>query len=144
MDIASAIWAGVVATAVMTALIYAGPMMGMPKMDMIGMLGKMFTPNATAAKPLGTLLHFMMGALFAILYTWLWSLGLGSATWGWGIVYGLVHGYGRGRRDADHDSHAPAPTRNSDGCESDHGNTNGARRLGADRGARIPHLIAGG
>jgi hypothetical protein len=92
MDVVSAIWAGLIGTAVMTALIYAGPIMGMPKMDMIGMLGKMFTGNASVAYPLGTVIHFMMGALFAILYAWLWSLGWGDATWGWGIVYGLVHG----------------------------------------------------
>jgi uncharacterized membrane protein YagU involved in acid resistance len=92
MDISSAIWAGLIGTAVMTVLIYAGPTMGMPKMDMIGMLGKMFTGNGSIAYPLGTIIHFMMGALFAIVYAWLWSLGLGSASWGWGIVYGLVHG----------------------------------------------------
>jgi uncharacterized membrane protein YagU involved in acid resistance len=76
----------------MTALIYMGPMMGMPKMDMIGMLGKMFTGNTGVAYTLGTILHFMMGAIFAIIYAWLWSLGLGSSAWGWGIVYGVVHG----------------------------------------------------
>jgi hypothetical protein len=92
MDLTSAIWAGLVATAVMTALIYAGPMMGMPRMDMIGMLGKMFTATPSVAYPLGTVIHFMMGALFAIVYAWLWSLGLGSPSWGWGLIYGLVHG----------------------------------------------------
>jgi uncharacterized membrane protein YagU involved in acid resistance len=92
MDVTSAIWAGLVATAVMTALIYAGPLMGMPRMDMIGMLGKMFTAAPSVAYPLGTVIHFMMGALFAIVYAWLWSLGLGSPTWGWGLIYGLVHG----------------------------------------------------
>ncbi|MEX2541432.1 MAG: hypothetical protein WD314_06470 [Trueperaceae bacterium] len=92
MDVSSAILAGLIGTAVMTALMYAGPAMGMPKMDMIGMLGKMFTGSAAVAYPLGTVMHFMMGALFAIIYGWLWSLGLGSPTWGWGVIYGLLHG----------------------------------------------------
>lgn len=92
MDVASAIWSGIAGTVVMTALMYAAPLMGMPKMDMIGMLGKMFTGNPSVAYPLGTLIHFMMGALFAVVYAWLWSLGIGAGTWGWGIVYGLVHG----------------------------------------------------
>jgi hypothetical protein len=92
MDFASAVWAGLIGTAVMTALIYMGPMMGMPKMDMIGMLGKMFTGNPSVAYPLGTVIHFMMGVLFAILYAWLWSLGLGTSSWAWGILYGLIHG----------------------------------------------------
>lgn len=92
MDIANAIWAGLLGTAVMTALMYVAPYMGMPRMDMLGMLGKMFTGNASIAYPLGAVMHFAMGALFAVVYAWLWSLGLGAPVWTSGIVFGLVHG----------------------------------------------------
>lgn len=92
MDVASAIWSGILGTAAMTLLMYAAPLTGMPKMDMIGMLGKMFTANSSVAYPLGTVIHFMMGALFAVAYAWLWSLGLGVGTWRWGVLYGLIHG----------------------------------------------------
>jgi hypothetical protein len=36
--------AGLVATAIMTMLMYAAPMMGMPKMDMGQMIGSMVLP----------------------------------------------------------------------------------------------------
>ena len=33
-----------------------------------------------------------MGILFAMIYASLWSLGIGSPTWWWGLIFGLVHG----------------------------------------------------
>ena len=39
MDIVGAIAAGLGGTAVMTILMYVAPMMGMPKMDIVAMLG---------------------------------------------------------------------------------------------------------
>ena len=92
MDIVGAIVAGLVGTAVMTALMYVAPMMGMPKMDIIGMLGTMLTPNRETATLLGIVIHFMMGVLFAIVYALLWSAGLGDPAWIWGLIFGAVHG----------------------------------------------------
>lgn len=92
MSVLAAVIAGLVATAVMTLLIYVGPMMGMPKMDMIGMLGTMFTEDRGQATIIGGVVHFMMGILFALIYAWLWSIGVGAATWLWGLVFGAVHG----------------------------------------------------
>lgn len=92
MDIWNAVLAGLVGTAVMTALIYVGPMMGMPRMDMLGMLGTMLTPNRGAAYGIGAVMHFAMGAVFAIVYAWLWSLGVGAPEWTSGLVFGLIHG----------------------------------------------------
>jgi hypothetical protein len=92
MDIAGAIVAGLAGTAVMTVLMYVAPMMGLPKMDIVGMLGSMFTANKGVATVLGLMAHFMAGVVFALIYALLWSIGLGSATWLWGLVFGAVHG----------------------------------------------------
>ena len=93
MEILDAIIAGLVGTAVITAIMYMGPYMGFPEMDIIGMLGTMFVERGTGAVTLGTIIHFTLGAIFAIIYLFLWQeLGLGDPIWWWGIIYGLVHG----------------------------------------------------
>jgi uncharacterized membrane protein YagU involved in acid resistance len=92
MDILSAIIAGLLGTLVMTAMMYVAPMMGMPKMDIISMLGTMFTSNTGTARIVGVIAHFMMGAVFALIYALLWSLGIGNPTWLWGLIFGAVHG----------------------------------------------------
>jgi uncharacterized membrane protein YagU involved in acid resistance len=45
-----------------------------------------------AATGVGMVIHFMMGAIFAIIYALLWSVGFGSATWLWGLIFGAAHG----------------------------------------------------
>jgi hypothetical protein len=93
MDIGSAIVAGLVATAVMTGLMYVGRSMGMP-MDMPRMLGLMFTGPENSGKVYGTgmVVHFMMGVIFAIIYILVLEVLGVSATWLWGAVLGAVHG----------------------------------------------------
>ena len=68
MNIFGAIIAGLLGTLVMTLLMVMAPRMGMPKMDIIGMLGTMFTASEGTARVLGALAHFMMGVIFAIIY----------------------------------------------------------------------------
>ena len=92
MDFMAAIIAGIVGTLAMTILIVLAPMMGMPKMDIIGMLGTMFTENTSTARVIGVIMHFMMGIIFALIYAFLWSVGVGSPTWLWGLIFGLIHG----------------------------------------------------
>lgn len=92
MDIVGAIVAGLAGTAVMTALMYMAPTMGMPKMDIIGMLGTMVAAKRDTATILGVVMHFMMGVIFAIVYALLWSAGIGDPTWIWGVIFGAVHG----------------------------------------------------
>lgn len=92
MEFGSAIIAGLVGTAVMTALMYMAPRMGMPEMDIMGMLGTMVTADEGPAKPIGAVMHFMMGAIFAVIYALLWANVLGAATWLWGLIFGAVHG----------------------------------------------------
>ncbi len=92
MSLVGAIVAGLVATAVMTALMAVAPQMGMPRMDVIAMLGTMVTEEEGTARIIGAVLHFTMGAIFAIIYVWLWVNVIGDPTWLWGLLFGLVHG----------------------------------------------------
>ncbi len=93
MDWGNAILAGLVATAVMTVLMYLGKAMGMP-MDMPRMLGLTFTaPDSTSpVYALGLMAHLMMGVSFAFVYAVLFDLLGVDANWLWGAVHGAVHG----------------------------------------------------
>jgi len=55
-------------------------------------LGSLATTNKQAAVTLGGAIHFTMGIVFALIYALLWSLGIGSATWWWGLIFGAIHG----------------------------------------------------
>lgn len=88
MNVLAAIVAGIVGTIIMTMMMGVAPRMGLPKMDIIGMLGTMFgKPN----RMLGTIMHLMMGVIFAIIYAFLWDFGIGSASLVGGILFGVVH-----------------------------------------------------
>lgn len=88
MNIVGAVVAGVAGTVVMSMLLAMAPMMGMPKMDIVGMLATMFTKTANMS--LGWVLHLMMGIVFAIVYAALWSAGIGTAGAVGGAVFGAV------------------------------------------------------
>jgi len=93
VDWGDAVLAGLLATAVMTVLMYLGKAMGMP-MDMPRMLGLMFVgPDSSGVVyGLGLAVHFMMGVIFAVVYAVLFdALGV-DADWLWGAVFGAVHG----------------------------------------------------
>ena len=82
--------AGFVATAGMTALMYAAPMMGMPKMDIATMLGTMFVASPGPAFWLGIMVHLMMGAiLFPTIYRFVLQPASGTGT-GKGVLFGLL------------------------------------------------------
>ncbi len=88
MDVLSAVIAGIVGTIAISLVMGLAPMMGMPKMDIVDMLSTMFgKPN----RILGWMMHLMMGVVFALIYTFLWSRGFGSATWLFGLIFGAVH-----------------------------------------------------
>ena len=76
----------------MLLLIYAGPLIGLPRIDVVSLLGSLAAPNKQDAVTLGGAIHFSMGVLFALLYATLWSVGIGSATWAWGLFFGAIHG----------------------------------------------------
>jgi hypothetical protein len=92
MDVSGAVIAGLVCTLVMTGTIVVAPRVGMTKMDIARMLGTMFVSMKQTATALGMTIHFVMGVVIALIYAWLWSLGIGSAAWWWGLVFGAAHG----------------------------------------------------
>lgn|SRR5574341_102306 len=88
MNVLGAIVAGLVGTVAISLAMAMAPIMGMPKMDIVDMLSTMLgKPN----RLMGWMMHFMMGIIFALIYTFLWSRGIGSATWANGLVFGAVH-----------------------------------------------------
>jgi len=88
MNILNAAIAGVVSTVIFTLILMMAPKMGMPKMDIVSLLGSMFgSPNPL----LGWVMHLMMGIIFALIYAFLWANGIGAATWSSGLVFGAAH-----------------------------------------------------
>lgn len=92
VHIRDAIIAGSTGRMAMLLLIYAGPLIKLPRIDVVSLLGSLAAPNKQDAVTLGGAIHFSMGVLFALLYATLWSVGIGSATWAWGLVFGALHG----------------------------------------------------
>jgi len=89
MNILNAVIAGLVATIVFTMVLKMAPKMGMPKMDIVSLLGSMFSAKSNQA--LGWMMHLMIGIVFALIYAFLWSSGIGAATWTSGLVFGAIH-----------------------------------------------------
>jgi uncharacterized protein DUF6789 len=76
----------------MILLIYIGPFIGLPRIDAVSMLGSLAAPTKESAVTLGGAIHFSLGIVFALIYAALWSIGIGSPTWYWGMLFGTVHG----------------------------------------------------
>jgi len=88
MNVLSAVISGMLGTFAISAVMAVAPTMGMPKMDIVDMLSTMFgKPN----RILGWIMHLMMGVVFALIYAYLWSLGIGSPGWLSGIIFGAAH-----------------------------------------------------
>ncbi len=91
-ELGTAILAGLIGTAAMTAAMYAGYAMNM-RIDMPMLLGTMFLPKGAAAWSLGLMLHFMMGAVFFVIYAALFdALSIETSVAGWSALFGLIHG----------------------------------------------------
>lgn len=88
MNVLAAVITGIVGTIVFTAVLMTAPRTGMPKMDIVGMLSTMFGKEN---RMLGWMLHLMMGAIFALIYAYLWSRGILTPTVLGGLVFGGVH-----------------------------------------------------
>lgn len=87
-----AIIAGSTGRMAMILLIYMGPLIRLPRIDVVSMLGSLAAPNKETAVTLGGAIHFSLGVVFAVFYVALWSVGVGSPTWYWGMLFGAVHG----------------------------------------------------
>lgn len=86
--------AGLVATAVMTAMLYMGRAMlpqQMP-MNILYMLGSMMTRSTAMAYGAGVMMHIGMGVIFAHFHAYGYQvLGIDSGLLLWGLVFGGVH-----------------------------------------------------
>lgn len=89
-NIIRALLAGLAGTVAFTALIYAGPSMGLPRMDIATMLGTMFVANPGAAFAPGLAMHLMIGLVLALGYAFLFAHWLPGRPWLRGALYGLV------------------------------------------------------
>ena len=94
-SIGAAIAAGVLATVVMTAMLYMG-MAVMPRqmpMNILYMLGTMMmSGNKMMAYVAGTMMHAMMGIVLALAHAGvIEGLDLTSALVAWGVLFGFVH-----------------------------------------------------
>ena len=89
MNLFAAIVAGLIGTVIISMVMVMAPKMGLPKMAIWDLLGSMFNKDGNAI--LGWTLHLMMGIAFAIIYAWLWSIGIGAATVRGGLVFGAAH-----------------------------------------------------
>ncbi|HEY8661247.1 MAG TPA: DUF6789 family protein [Hanamia sp.] len=67
--ISKSILAGVIGTALMSLVMFVAPMMGMPKMSPPDMLAGMMGMPIIA----GWVMHFMIGVIFALAYTYLFA-----------------------------------------------------------------------
>lgn len=92
IHIRDAIIAGSTGRMAMLLLIYGGPLLGLPRIDLVSILGSLAAPNKQDAVTLGGAIHFSMGVFFALLYAGLWSIGIGSPTWWCGLIFGAIHG----------------------------------------------------
>src|SRR5436190_261615 len=92
VHVRDAIIAGSTGRMAMLLLIYGGPLIGLPRIDVVSLLGSLAAPNKQDAVTLGGAIHFTMGILFAMIYAAFWSVGIGSPTWWWGIIFGAIHG----------------------------------------------------
>lgn len=90
-----AVLGGFVATLVMTMIIYMAPMMGMPKMDIAGMLGSMMSgsmhPPNSGAWWMGMIAHFVLGSIvFSLIYAYLVYSVLPGSNWLRGAEWGTM------------------------------------------------------
>lgn len=92
MNWGGGIWAGFIATVVITLLMYlVPPLMGMPPMDIGTQLGTMLVPQpGPAAFWLGMVWHFVNGIVFTLVYAGVLLALRKQSTVGTGLWFGAV------------------------------------------------------
>ena len=88
LNVIAAMIAGLVGTAVMTGMMLGGKKLHLPAVDAHGILG--FVQDASQASSLGYIMHFVLGAVFAIGYALVFTKISGSILL-WGAVLGMIH-----------------------------------------------------
>jgi len=88
MNIIGAIISGLTGTLAISMVMALAPRMGLPKMDIVDLLSTMFGKEN---RILGWMMHLMMGVIFAIVYSLVWSFGIGGPTYVSGLIFGAIH-----------------------------------------------------
>jgi hypothetical protein len=85
-------WAlfGLLATAILTAVMIAAQLMGWTRLDLPLVLGTLVTADPDRARVAGFFIHLAVGEGFALGYAAGFAL-LDTATWWLGALFGLVH-----------------------------------------------------
>ena len=68
VHIRDAIIAGSTGRMAMLLLIYAGPLLGLPRIDVVSSLGSLAAPNKQDAVTLGGAIHFTVGILLSLIH----------------------------------------------------------------------------
>ncbi len=89
LRVGSAIKAGLIATLTMTLFMYGGPLLGLPRIDVMGSLGSLI-PGGVSPYPAGVLLHFGIGATLAMIYAGLFARLLPGPGWARGALFSLL------------------------------------------------------
>lgn len=89
VNLVSAIMAGALGTLVMTVLMYAAPLMGLPAMDLLRALGGMF-PLGLSPYVVGGLIHLATGMTLGLLYALVFDRILPGPRWVRGALYSLL------------------------------------------------------
>lgn len=88
-NLGSAILAGLVGTLAMTALMYAAPLMGLPPMDLLQVLGGLFHLGISPYV-VGGLMHLSIGVTLALFYAVIFERILPGPRWGRGAMFSLL------------------------------------------------------
>jgi hypothetical protein len=85
-------WAlfGLIATALLTAVMIAAQLAGLTRLDLPLLLGTIVTADPDRARVVGFFIHLAIGEAFALGYAATFAL-LDTATWWLGALLGLVH-----------------------------------------------------
>jgi hypothetical protein len=83
------VW-GLIATLVMTAVLFIGQNVGWSRLNMPYLLGAFFTASRHESNVLGFMLYMLGGWLFAFLYYIVFSV-VGASNWWIGGITGFVH-----------------------------------------------------
>ena len=95
-NVSRAMLAGLAATLAMTMMMYAAPLMGMPKMDIAAMLGSLVNGGEMPAPMsgpwwMGMMMHFVHGVvIFPLLYAYLLYRVLPGSDWVRGMLWGVI------------------------------------------------------
>ena len=87
-------WAvfGLIATVILTAIMVAGHLTGLSRMDLPLMLGTILVADPDRARVVGFFVHLAAGQAFAMVYAAAFAL-LGTANLWLGAAFGALHGF---------------------------------------------------